>query len=164
MVTVKADHIAGIGKGEPQRTNNFYVEFSRVVPGTKLFVSGVSFPGYSANVSELRQGNLMMKYVESVSYGDIQLTIYDIIDEDIASQLAEWWALVTDERSQEIRSPQEYKEELEIGWVDGCGGTPRSWKLEGCLPREINFGQANMAAPGPVEIQVTISVDNIVKN
>lgn len=161
MVQITADHLAGAGGGEPQRSNNFYVEFG-LIPSARLFVSGVAFPQYQVDTEEIRQVNLFRKYVTGVRYGDIQLTIYDIIDEHVAKELDTWWSRITPD-GEAVHSPEVYKDEATLGWVDGSGGNKRSWTLEGVFPKGINFGQGNMGSAEPVEIEITLSVDKITR-
>ena len=161
MVQVTADHIASRAGGEPQRQNNFFLEFGKYLEGSRLFVSGVSMPQYTANTEELRVGNLFKKYVTGIVYGDIAMTIYEIIDEEIAQQLETWWAKITSDGGETINVPADYKDDATLGWVDGCGQNKRSWTLMGVYPKDINFGQGTMNGSSPVEIQVTFSVDKI---
>ena len=165
MVQVTADHIAGQGQSgdEPQRTNNFFIEFGKRLEGSKLFVSGVSFPQYTANTEELRVGNLFKKYVTGVVYGDVAMTIHEMHKADIAKQLDKWWYDITNDGGATINVPTEYKDEATLAWVDGCGKNMRKWTLVGVYPKDINFGQGNMSGAAPVEIQVTFSVDRIQK-
>ena len=157
MVQVTADHIAGSGGGEPQRTNNFFLEFSKFLEGSKLFVSGVSMPQYTANTKELRSGNVFKKYVTGIVYGDIAMTIYEIIDEDIARQLEDWWFAITDDAGLTINVPDEYKDEATLGWTDGCGGDERSWLLVGVFPKFIDFGEER----GGFAISIQVATDRL---
>lgn len=162
MVQVTADHIASAGGGaEPQRPNNFTIRFGKFLSATELYVSGVSFPNYTTTVEQLRQGNLMLKYVTAVDYGDVNIAIYDVISDEVRRGLEQWWAAILDITDGSIGVPPDYKDTATLSWTDGCGGTNRNWSLIDCFPRDINYGQGNMQGGGPVEIQVTLAVDLI---
>lgn len=157
-----ADHIASAGGGaEPQRPNNFTIRFGRFLSAAALYVSGISFPQLTATVEELRVGNFMYKYATAVSFGDINITLYDVISGEVSRSLNSWFENVVSFQSGAINLPSQYKDDATLSWIDGCGGTQRSWLLVDCFPRDINFGQGNMQGGGPVEVQVTLAVDLI---
>lgn len=160
MVQITADHIAGTLGGDPQRNNNFVVEIL-ALPSTEFWVSGVSFPVYQAKTEELRQGNLFKKFVTGVTYSDISLALYAVVDRDVQAEIEGWWRRITPDSGQTIKAADQYKEEGTLSWTDGCGENLKTWRLIGIFPKDVNFGQGNMQGGSAVEVQIALSVDQV---
>lgn len=160
MVQITADHIAGALGGDPQRTNNFGVEIL-ALPSTEFWVSGVAFPVYQTKTEQIRQGNLFKKYVTGISYSDISLALYAVVDRDVQAEIESWWRRITPDSGQTIRAATNYKEEGTMFWMDGAAGNLKTWRLIGIFPSEVNFGQGNAQGGSAVEIQITLSVDQV---
>lgn len=169
-----ASHLCADG-GDVQRTNNFEFILSGIgeltgnVNNTRtitLAVDGAFLPTEDNSVQELHYSNTAVKVAGTVTYGSGTLTLKDMITEgsDIESIITEWRKSVYDPETDKIGLAFNYKKDARVVQYAPDGSMERTWKLQGCWPSSVDYGQLQYGSGGSIKlISVGIQYDKAIR-
>ncbi len=169
-----AHHMVGNDVFEPQRTNNFEIQFPNLGkltsaqggmefenPGESITLSVKSVGELSQNIDNIavHYGNNAIKFAGKPSLNDISLTINDFIGMDTERILEAWSSLVYNKYSQKVGRASVYKTDAYLLEYAPDGTNVKCWKLEGCWPGTISYGGYSQDGGSIREISMTLNVD-----
>lgn len=169
-----AHHMVGNDTFEPQRTNNFEIQFNNLGtlvssqgymkwddPGEAIKLSVKSVGDLSQDIEAIavHYGNNAIKFAGKPSLNSISISINDFIGLDTERILEAWSALVYNKYTQAVGLASKYKTDAYLLEYSPDGKNVKAWKLEGCWPGTITYGGYNQENASTREISMTLNVD-----
>lgn len=173
-ITIGAQHMVGKDIFEPQRTNNFEIQFPNLRnlvsptgqmqfsdPGNRITLSVASVGELGQNIDAIvvPYGNNAIKFAGKPSLTDISLTINDFIGLDTERIIEAWSSLVYNKYTQAVGRASVYKTDAYLLEFAPDGTNIKVWKLEGCWPGTISYGGYSQEGGNQRQITVTLNVD-----
>lgn len=169
-----ASHLASDGY-DVQRTNNFEFVLSGLgnitknanhAESIKLAVDGAFLPAEDSSVQELAYSNTSVKVAGTTTYGSGTLTLKDLISEksNIEDIVRLWRKAVYDPDTDKVGLAFNYKIDARVVQYAPDGTMERTWKLMGCWPTSVDYGQLQYGSGGAAKtISVGIAYDKAVR-
>lgn len=169
-----ASHLASDGY-DVQRTNNFEFVISGLGSLTgnandarsiTLAVDGAFLPSEDSSVQELAYSNTSVKVAGTTTYGSGTLVLKDLISAggDIEKILVKWRKAVYDPDTDKVGLAFNYKIDARIVQYAPDGTMERTWKLLGCFPSSVDYGQLQYGSGGAVKtVSVGIQYDKAIR-
>ena len=170
-----AYHMIGQDAWEPQRTNNFEVQFMDIgnllsidkglhMPGNSselLTLSTASVGGLTTNISNIvaSYGNNQINFAGKPSYDSVQITFNDYIGIQTERIIMAWSRLVYDPKTEKIGRASQYKKNGYLLEFSPDGDFVKMWQLEGCFPGTVSFDGYSNEGNDIRKINVTFYVD-----
>ena len=173
-ITLGAQHMVGKDIYEPQRTNNFEIQFPALGtlvsaqggmkfadPGNKitLSVKSVGDLNQSIDAIPVQYGNNAIKFAGKPTLNNISIGINDFIGMDTERILEAWSSLVYNKYTQAVGRASVYKTNAYLLEYAPDGTNVKVWKLEGCWPGSITYGGFNQDGGSTREITMILEVD-----
>lgn len=155
-------HLSANRNYEPQRTNNFQVEFYNLPgQGTEqimLATNDFSMPNITNDPIEVGHGNSTVKFAGRTNFtGMDTLTCIDWITTDIEKIITDWRHLVYNEKTDQIGWAVDYKKEGSVTEFGPDGTFFRNCKILGVWPYGVNYGES-MSHEGAEVKKVTVNI------
>lgn len=179
-ITLGAQHMVGKDIYEPQRTNNFEIQFPSLGtlvsagtgangtgsmkftdPGNKITLSVKSVGDLSQSIDAIavNYGNNAIKFAGKPNLNNISIGINDFIGMDTERILEAWSSLVYNKYTQAVGRASIYKTDAYLLEYAPDGTNVKVWKLEGCWPGTITYGGFNQDGGSIREITMDLNVD-----
>ena len=179
-ITLGAQHMVGKDIYEPQRTNNFEIQFPSLGilvsagtgkngtgsmkftdPGNKITLSVKSVGELSQSIDAIpiAYGNNAIKFAGKPNLNNISIGINDFIGMDTERILEAWSSLVYNKYTQAVGRASIYKTDAYLLEYAPDGTNVKVWKLEGCWPGTITYGGFNQEGGSAREISMDLNVD-----
>lgn len=179
-ITLGAQHMVGKDIYEPQRTNNFEIQFPALGtlvsagtgeegkgdmtftdPGNKITLSVKSVGDLQQSIDAIavQYGNNAIKFAGKPTLNNINIGINDFIGMDTERILEAWSSLVYNKYTQAVGRASVYKTDAYLLEYAPDGSNVKVWKLEGCWPGSITYGGFNQDGGSTREITMTLEVD-----
>jgi hypothetical protein len=161
-----ADHLAAAaGEFEPQRSNNFTIEFP--LPGNDkdlVVMSLVSFamPTESNEEVEMTFQNERRWVAGKASVDTSTLTVRDFVDKTTRKAIMTWRKKVWDKATGKVGLAKNYKLTGYVILHGPDGSSQRIAKAVGCWPQSVTPGTLDYGSNDPVQIEVTLRVDKFI--
>ena len=161
-----ADHFGSVssaGGFEPQRSNNGTLRISGL-PGSgpdliELALQSFPFPKFNLNPMELPYMNSVRKFPTKITYDAGTLVIRDIVNQNVAQTLWDWFKLAGDPKTEKIGMASSYKKDADGIWFAPDDSIERTWKMEGCWLSSYDPGDFDTTGGDPVVISCTLEYD-----
>lgn len=170
-----AYHMIGNDAWEPQRNNNFEIQFPNL---PQLFTphTGIALPanasdlltlsvkdvsGITENISAIKvsYGNNSINFAGKPDYGDVQITFHDYIGIETERILTAWSKLVYNPMDETVGRASNYKYDGYLLEFAPDGVQMRTWQLRGCFPGTLSYGGYSMDDNSIRDIACTFYVD-----
>jgi len=161
-----ADHLAAAaGEFEPQRANNFSVEFP--LPGNDkdlIVMSLVSFAMPNENNEEVEMPfqNERRWVAGKASVDAATLTVRDFVDKGTRKAVMAWRKKVWDKATGKIGLAKNYKLNGYVILHGPDGSATRIAKAIGAWPQAVTQGTGDYSTNDPIQIEVTLRIDKFV--
>ena len=167
----------GIGQDdwEPQRTNNFEIQFPNLgqlftidqglaLPGNAsdlltLSVKSVSYPSTNIGKLTISYGNNSVNFAGRPEYGDVEIVVNDFIGIQSERILMGWSGLVYNPKTEVIGWASQYKRDGYLLEFAPDGTCVRRTQLRGCFPGTVAPGNFSNDDNSLREISVTFYCD-----
>ena len=167
----------GIGQDdwEPQRTNNFEIQFPNLgqlftidqglaLPGNAtdlltLSVKSVSYPSTNIDKLTISYGNNSVNFAGRPNYGDVEIVVNDFIGIQSERILMGWSGLVYNPKTEVIGWASQYKRDGYLLEFAPDGTCVRRTQLRGCFPGTVAPGNFSNDDNSLREISVTFYCD-----
>lgn len=160
MAWQNADRIAPKEGGyEPQKQFAFSVSFTNLDSSVELAVQSANLPVITNEPIEVPFMNETRRVAGKIMVEAGELTIRDYVDPDIAAKVEDWRGMVSDVKAGKIFYASAYKCDGTLQCYDGEGGVTKQWRLVGCWPSNVNFGQLDYSTSDQVQITMTVQYD-----
>ena len=160
---------------EPQRTNNFRIEFPGLTDLTtidqgialpanssellSLSVKSVAYPNTTINKLQVFYGNNSINYAGKPEYGDVEIVVNDFIGLQTERILMAWSKKVYDPKTEAIGWAVDYKRDGYLIEMSPDGTVERRTQLRGCFPGTVSPGGLDNTGNDLREISVTFYCD-----
>jgi len=147
---------------EPQRQNNWLL-YINIDGSDDLALALDSFPLPKRNVGKFELAHLNEKrhFAGNPVYDDMSIVFKDLVSNDIAGTIEDWWLEVHDETTGKIGFAADYKK---FGYIVGYapdGTLDRGFDLFGIFPTTFDPGEADQTAEDYTRINLTLSIDKV---
>jgi len=95
-------------------------------------------------------------------FGTISVTLHDPIAPSGAQQVMEWIRLCFESVSGRSGYADFYKRDVQLKLLDPIGTVVELWDIKGAFITEANYGELTYEDGAPVEIALTLRMDNFV--
>lgn len=170
-----AYHMIGQDDWEPQRTNNFEIQFPNLgqlfsidthlaLPGNAsdlltLSVKSVSYPSTTIGKLTVQYGNNSINFAGKPEYGDVEIVVNDFIGIQTERIIMGWSRLVYDPKTEKIGRASQYKRDGYLFEYSTDGDFVRKTQLRGCFPGPVSPGNFSNEDNSIREISVTFYCD-----
>lgn len=170
-----AYHMIGQDDWEPQRTNNFEVQFPNLgqlfsidqglaLPGNAsdlltLSVKSVDYPSTEITNLQVSYGNNSINFAGKPSYGSVNIVVNDYIGIQTERIIMAWSKLVYDPKSETVGWASQYKRDGYLFEYSPDGTVVRRTQLRGCFPGNVSPGGFDNDNNSIREITCTFYVD-----
>lgn len=160
---------------EPQRTNNFTIEFPNLgalttidqelpLPGNatdllSLSVKSTTYPTTTINKLQVFYGNNSINFAGKPEYGDVEIVVNDFIGIQTERILMAWSKKVYDPKRETIGWAADYKRDGYLIESSPDGTVLRRTQLRGCFPGTVSPGAFDYTGNDIREISVTFYCD-----
>lgn len=168
-------HAIGQDDWEPQRTNNFEIQFPNLgqlftidqglaLPGNAsdlltLSVKSVSYPSTNIDKLKISYGNNSVNFAGRPEYGDVEIVVNDFIGIQSERILMGWSGLVYNPKTEVIGWASQYKRDGYLLEFAPDGTCVRRTQLRGCFPGTVSPGNFSNDDNSLREISVTFYCD-----
>ena len=147
---------------EPKQANRF-VMYMDGIPS--YLVKGVNAVSLTQGEVVLNHINIQRKVKGKITWGDIQMTLFDPITPSGAQSVMEWVRLHHESVTGRDGYSDFYKKDLTLNVIGPVGDVVSEWILKGAFIKEANFGDYNWDTENTaVNITMTVGVDYCVLN
>lgn len=170
-----AYHMIDRNEWEPQRTNNFEIQFPGLgnltsidqgiaLPGNAtdlltLSVKSVSYPSTQINKLQVFYGNNSINFAGKPEYTDVEIVVNDFIGIQTERIIMAWSKKVYDPKNETIGWASDYKRDGYLMEYSPDGTVVRRTQLRGCFPGTVSPGGFDNTGNDIREISVTFYCD-----
>ena len=94
-------------------------------------------------------------------YEAIPLVVKDMVDVGVATAVKTWFEQVHNPATHKVGLARNYKKVADIIMIAPDGTLERTWRLHGCWPTYINYGDLDMNSNEIVRIELNLRYDRI---
>ena len=144
-----------------QGKNHFEVQFDDTIWNNDLTLLVKSFPLPKENteVNTIDHFNQQIKLAGKTTFDGGELVIHDAIDKDVEIMFRQWRNKVYNASKGTVGYASDYKLNGVITEYKPNGDGGRKWKLIGCWPSTVNYGELDYETGGYKDITATIVYD-----
>ena len=162
MPTIQATYF-NLSDYQLQGKNHFEVQFDDS-KGTwnkdlTLLVKSFPLPKESTEVNTLDHFNQQVKLAGKTTFSGGDLVIHDAIDKDVEIMFRNWRKKVYNASKGTVGYASDYKLDGTVTEYKPNGDGGRIWKLVGCWPSEVNYGELDYETGGYKDMTATIVYD-----
>lgn len=134
-----------------------------------LFLQSASRPNFSFEEPEMHHNEEVVRYAGKRSWEPITLVWYDAEQgPDASSQVFLWidgtsGGQVSTIPQANTNLPSQYKVDANLQMLTGLGTPTETWKLLGCWPQSINWGDLDYSSTDLQTIEVVMRFDRAVR-
>lgn len=154
---MSADHLSSSKDYEVQRTNNFMVVINiDDANHLNLAVESFPLPTIGNEIIELYYGNTNVKVAGKRTKENGDVVIKDFIGADTEALIEKWRREIYNPITNENGWTVDYRKDGMLYEFSPDGSIARKWKLSGCNPRSVSYGE--LSNDGSDKKQITIGM------
>lgn len=148
-----------------QRKNHFEVQFIKndagieIDPDLRFMVVSFPLPKESTEVSDVSYFNQTIHTAGKTTFENTTMVLRDTIKYDTEKKFLNWRKKVYDPETGTMGLAAEYKCDAIVREYTPNGEQYREWKLVGCFPSGIDYGDLSYDDGGEKQLSVTITYD-----
>lgn len=127
----------------------------------ELALDASSLPTHMVEQIELNYLNETRWVAGRANYEQIPLVLKDMVDVGVASACKEWFNQVHNPATHKVGLARDYKKIADITLIAPDGTYERTWRLHGCWPTSISYGQLDMNGNDIVKLEMNLRFDRI---
>lgn len=124
-----------------------------------LLVKSFPLPKETTEVNTLDHFNQQIKLAGKTTFDGGELVIHDAIDKDVEIMFRKWRNMVYNASKGTVGYAYEYKKKGTVTEYKPNGDGGRKWRLVGCWPSTVNYGELDYETGGYKDITATIVYD-----
>lgn len=153
---------AKLGKEEPSFQWAFYVVLPTLGEGAQFYVATASLPNVTWEITEVPYFSQKKKFASRFNVNEMTCVLKDYVDFGTASKVWQWWNTVGNIEAGTVEEPGKYKKDGMMMKCNSQGEPVTQWKLQGCFPSAVEFGDLDYSGTDIVLISVTLTVDRVI--
>lgn len=146
-----------------QRKNHFEVQFSSnsgIDENLKFMVVSFPLPKETTESSDINYFNTTIKVAGKTTFDNTTMVLRDAISYDTEQKFLAWRKKVYDPKEGTMGIAEDYKHDAVVTeWTPDKSTKSRSWRLVGCWPSGIDYGELTYDDGGEKQVSVTICYD-----
>ena len=148
-----------------QGKNHFEVQFNVGPNGglwdesLTLLVKSFPLPSETTEVTTIDHFNQQIKLAGKTTFQNGSLVIHDAIEKDVEILFRKWRNMVYNASKGTVGYAADYKTDGIVTEYSPNGETFRRWKLIGCWPYDVNYGEMDYETGGYKDITAGIAYD-----
>ena len=144
-----------------QGRNHFEIQFegSKWSKTETLLVKSFPLPKERTEVNTLDHFNQQIKLAGKTTFEGGSLVIHDAIDKDVEVLFRRWRKTVYDATTGKVGYAADYKTNGYVIEYSPNGEKARKWKLIGCWPSDVDYGDLDYETGGYKDLTATITYD-----
>lgn len=144
-----------------QGRNHFEIQFDKTIwnDDLTLLVKSFPLPKESTDVVTIDHFNQQIKLAGKTTFSGGELTIHDAIEKDVEMMFRKWRNMVYNAAKGTVGYAADYKIDGIVTEYSPNGEKQREWKLVGCWPSDVNYGDLDYETGGYKSITATITYD-----
>ena len=148
-------------KFQLQRKNHFEVQFDNDLFDNEFRFMLVSFPlpKETTESSDINYFNQTIKVAGKTTFDTTTMVLRDAVDYDTEERFIEWRKKVYDPENGTMGIAEDYKCDAIVYEYTPNKEEFRKWKVIGCWPSGIDFGELTYDDGGEKQISVTLAYD-----
>lgn len=160
MPTIKATYF-NESEFQIQGKNHFEVQFDdkNWNSDLTLLVKSFPLPKETTEVNTIDHFNQQIKLAGKTTFDGGELVIHDAIDKDVEIMFRSWRNKVYNASKGTVGYASDYKVNGLVTEYKPNGDGGRKWKLIGCWPSTVNYGELDYETGGYKDITATIVYD-----
>lgn len=159
-----AKHLGNSKRYQVQETCWYEIVIGGLSQDLTFLTQSCSLPEVSNPAIEVGFGNSTAKVAGKREYGAGNFVFMDAMVADIEKQLVEWQNTVYDQNTGKMGWCTDYKHDITITQYGPDGTCERSWRLEGCWPSNVSYGEMSGESADKKTITVTMEYDSAVRD
>ena len=159
-----AKHLGNSKKYQVQESCWYEVVIGGLSQDLTFLTQSCTLPEVSNPAIEVGYGNSTAKVAGKREYGAGNFVFMDAMVADIEKQLVEWQNSIYDQETGKMGWCTDYKHDISITQYGPDGTYERTWKLEGCWPSNISYGEMSGESADKKTITVTMEYDAAVRD
>lgn len=128
----------------------------------ELALDSSSLPTHGVEEIELPYLNERRYVAGRAVFESIPLVVKDMVDIGVASACKAWFYQVHNPTTHKVGLARDYKKTADILLISPEGSLVRTWRLFGCWPTAVNYGELDMNSNDIVRIQMNLRFDRAV--
>jgi hypothetical protein len=124
-----------------------------------LLVKSFPLPKETTDVNTIDHFNQQIKLAGKTTFDGGELVIHDALSKDVELMFRKWRKLVFDAKQGKVGYAADYKIDGTVNEYSPNGETVRSWKLIGCWPKDVNYGELDYESGSYKDVTATIVYD-----
>lgn len=125
----------------------------------ELALDSSALPTQMVEEIELNYLNERRYVAGRAAYESIPLVVKDMVDVGVATACKTWYEQVHDSSTHKIGLARDYKKVADLILISPEGSIERTWRLHGCWPTAINYGNLDMNSNDIVRIEMNLRFD-----
>lgn len=125
----------------------------------ELALDSSSLPTHGVEEIELPYLNERRYVAGRAMYEAIPLVVKDMVDIGVATACKAWFGQVHNSSTHKVGLARDYKKTADILLISPEGSLIRTWRLYGCWPTAVNYGELDMNSNDVVRIQMNLRFD-----
>lgn len=125
----------------------------------ELALDSASLPTQMVEEIELNYLNERRYVAGRAVFEPIPLVVKDMVDVGVATACKTWFEQVHNQGTHKIGLARDYKKIADLILLSPEGSIERTWRLHGCWPTAINYGQLDMNSNDIVKIELNLRFD-----
>lgn len=144
-----------------QGRNHFEIQFegNKWSKAETLLVKSFPLPKERTEINTLDHFNQQIKLAGKTTFEGGSLVIHDAIDKDVELLFRKWRKTVYDAATGKVGYASDYKVNGYVIEYSPNGEKARKWKLIGCWPSDVDYGDLDYETGGYKDLTATITYD-----
>lgn len=144
-----------------QRKNHFEVTFnsSFVDSGLSFLVTSFPLPKETTDTFKANYWNDSVNLPGKTNFETTQMVIKDAIKYDTEKQFLKWRLRVYNPKTGKVGYAEDFKSNATVIEYSPSGDILRKWKLIGCWPSSVEYGDLTYEDAGEKNMTITITYD-----
>ena len=144
-----------------QRKNHFEVQFNSkfIDPEFRFMLVSFPLPKETTETSDINYFNQTVKVAGRTSFAETTMVLRDAIEYDTEMKFLDWRKKVYDPETGIMGLASEYKCDAWVYEYTPNKEMLRRWKIIGCFPSGIDYGELTYDDGGEKQLSVTLTYD-----
>ncbi len=133
-------------------------------PNILIVLQKCARPSFSFEEPQMHHDQEQVYFAGKQTWEPIAMSFYDVVgaENDVSEAIWNWLNSAVDvhgDAAGTVKLPSEYKADADLSMIDNTGKPEETWKLFGCWPKEVNWGELNYTDTEIQLIEVTMRYD-----